>query len=108
METHLNQYPNPESGAQAAPSSHRFFKRMIVIDIASVMRIVIYFISLFQEDIARDDDMTMIFRKLYFFLYLRIDLDGVDGSDGDFRITGMALKHPNGIPERLVKLSHSE
>gem|GEM_PF-5835550 len=41
---------------------------MTVIDMTIVMRIVIYFISLFQEDTASDDDMTMIFRKLYFFL----------------------------------------
>ena len=63
---------------------------------------------LFWGDTASHDDMTMIFRKLVFFLYKQIDLDGVDGLNGDFRIKGMALKHPHGIPERLVKLSHSE
>lgn len=48
-----------------------------------VINIVIYFISLFQEDTTINDDMTMIFRKLHFFLCQQIDLDGVDGSDGD-------------------------
>ena len=55
---------------------------MTVIVIAIVIKIVIYFISLFQGDTASHDDMTMIFRKLLIFLYQKNVLDGVEGVYG--------------------------